>query len=139
MPTPRHARVTGLLAHKGSTWEALEKIVLHYDIPDSVIPEGASAEDALEVIFRQCNHVDGNEWISKAGFKARSLSCGDLVTIDGRHFICEGIGWLEVPQVMAEWVLANVTFRDFCNTLATTLRLLAKEGVVPTTPEAVAV
>jgi hypothetical protein len=59
--------------------------------------------DALEVLFRQLNHVDGSELISEPEFKEdhprlRSMSVGDRVTFRGpggwlREFVCEGCGW----------------------------------------------
>lgn len=59
--------------------------------------------DALEVLFRQLNHVDGTELISDPEFKQnhphlRSMSVGDRVTFRGpggwvREFVCKGCGW----------------------------------------------
>jgi predicted Fe-S protein YdhL (DUF1289 family) len=115
-------QVSGLIAHKGSTWEALEGIRLRYDVPSHFVT-GKDDEEALEIIFRQCNRVDGNEWISKCGFRARSLSCGDVVSIDDRHYICQGCGWQQLDRETAEWVVANITFRDFCMNLSATVRI----------------
>jgi hypothetical protein len=59
-------------------------------------------EEALEVVFRQCNHVDGTELISQPEYRAlrlRSMSVGDQVHIRGlgfnRTYVCEGCGWRE--------------------------------------------
>jgi hypothetical protein len=57
-------------------------------------------QDKLEVIFRECNHVDGNEWI--AGKPYRSLSCGDdIIFLDGNtveRFHCAPIGWNKIEE-----------------------------------------
>lgn len=56
--------------------------------------------DILERVFRQCNHVDGTEWI--AGKPLRSMSVGDLVTLidtsadlteQAREYQVAGCGW----------------------------------------------
>jgi hypothetical protein len=67
-------------------------------------------EQALEVIFRQLNVVDGTELISQPRFRAdmrmsgyprvRSMSVGDTVTIrfpgNRATFVCEGCGWKQL-------------------------------------------
>jgi hypothetical protein len=62
-----------------------------FNFPSELIPDGMSVYDALEVVFRQCNHVDGTEWIE--GKKLRSLSVDDQVNIDGVTYVCAGFGW----------------------------------------------
>jgi hypothetical protein len=57
----------------------------------------------LDLIFMQCNHVDGNEWI--AGKKLRSMSVCDmiLVEIDVESkilYVCCGCGWKEINQLV---------------------------------------
>lgn len=126
------AKVLCLLAHKGSTYEALEGVSLTYAFPDNLI-EGLATEQCLDTIFRQCNHVDGTEWAAHCGLKLRSLSCGDVVCVDGRYFICESFGWYEVPQEVALWVVENITFRDFFGSLKRTVEFFKKnpEIVIP--------
>lgn len=62
-------------------------------------------EKVLETIYRQCNVVDGTEWIVKESKKRiaqgkrglRSMSPGDLVTLtNGAYWAvyrCAGMGW----------------------------------------------
>lgn len=57
----------------------------------------APTEDKLEIIFRQCNHVDNTEWI--AGQKLRSMSVGDTVVLDGKLWKCSPVGW-EILQTL---------------------------------------
>jgi hypothetical protein len=52
--------------------------------------------DLLEFVFRQCNHVDGSEWIE--GRPLRSLSVGDVVIVirkgsEVSRYRCDGCGW----------------------------------------------
>ena len=50
----------------------------------------------LEYIYRECNHVNGNEWISKPEQQKmflRSMSVGDMVMMDGDLWICATCGW----------------------------------------------
>lgn len=63
--------------------------------------------EVLELVFRNCNHVDDNEWI--AGKKLRSMSVGDIVFIDtlsDEHepenrevWVCCGVGWKKVEEL----------------------------------------
>jgi hypothetical protein len=62
-----------------------------FEFPSELIPSGTDVLDALEVVFRQCNHVDGSEWIS--GKRLRSMSVDDEVTIDSETYVCAGFGW----------------------------------------------
>jgi hypothetical protein len=60
----------------------------------------ANKIDVLEEIFRQCNHVDGNEWIAEKPY--RSLSCGDdVIFLDGNtveRFHCDPAGWSKIEE-----------------------------------------
>ena len=72
-----------------------------FDFPvDDFNTENMDVDSILDLIFRQCNHVDGNEWIE--GKKLRSMSVGDMVklTFDLGYlgervdlFCCQNIGW----------------------------------------------
>ena len=62
-----------------------------FEFPSELVPIWMHKIDALEVVFRQCNHVDGTEWIS--GKRLRSLSVGDEVSIDNETYLCAGCGW----------------------------------------------
>jgi hypothetical protein len=59
-------------------------------------------EQVLDQVFRQCNHVDGTEWISNSGY--RSMMVGDLITIVDpdtgiRIFQVEAIGWKKLTEI----------------------------------------
>jgi len=62
-----------------------------FNFPSDLIPAGMEVEDALEVVFRECNHVDGTEWI--ANKKLRSMSVGDEVNVDGVAYVCAAFSW----------------------------------------------
>jgi hypothetical protein len=94
------------------------KILVHYIAFDSnqvfeynggVGGAGLSRENLLEVIWRQCNVVDGTEWIVgeskrriKTGQKGlRSMSVGDIVTFvsdsgSWESYLCAGMGWEKI-------------------------------------------
>lgn len=64
-------------------------------------------ENLLEIIFRECNHVDGTEWI--ANKKLRSMSVGDMVIVDKWtddyepddpvHWVCMMSGWKRLEDL----------------------------------------
>jgi hypothetical protein len=93
-------------------------------------------EEALDILFRQLNAVDGTELISDPEFVAdnprlRSMSVGDVVTFRApggvrKDYVCEGLGWAEISAEDADWLVKNVTSRDFFGTLATTKAYLKK-------------
>jgi len=75
-------------------------------------PEGLDVREMeigelLEYVFRQCNHVDETEWISRDPYastlRLRSMSAGDVVVIiDGgkvSRFLCAPSGWEPVQDV----------------------------------------
>lgn len=96
-----------------------------YFIPNSLI-EGRSAEEALEVIFAECQHGNpAGSWISNQKvFRTRSLSVGDVVELDGKHYVCEGCGWKEVSKGFADRLVEKVTSRDFWGTVEATVKAL---------------
>lgn len=59
---------------------------------------------ALEEIFRQFNHVDGTEGIALKGYKARSMSIGDVVFFPETNawYYCASCGWEQITQQEAE-------------------------------------
>jgi hypothetical protein len=89
-------------------------------------PDGERAADietALELVFRQCNHVDGTELLSEPEYEGlRSLSVGDVVSFRAigwhRIFVCEGAGWTEISREERDWLLANISSRDYFGTFA---------------------
>ncbi len=62
---------------------------------NSVGLEDFAEVDLLEFIFRECNHVDGSEWIDARPL--RSMSVGDVVIVaragNVQRYRCEGCGW----------------------------------------------
>jgi hypothetical protein len=115
-----------------------EEKPVRYLLPNALYGHGEdrvkTCEDALEVIFRQCNHVDGTEWISQPEFRKdysefpniRSFSVGDCVTFRGiggfrKYYVCEGCGFAEISQDDNAWLVKHVTFRDFWHTFARTV------------------
>jgi hypothetical protein len=66
-----------------------------FEFPSDLIPSGITLLDTLDFVFRQCNHVDGTEWI--ANKRLRSMSVEDEVSIDGNTFICANVGWVKKP------------------------------------------
>lgn len=89
------------------------KILIHYVAFQSnqafeytgPVGDSASFLDLLELIFRQCNVVDGTEWVVQESARRmaakqkglRSMNVGDIVTfIDGtkwESYLCAGVGW----------------------------------------------
>lgn len=70
---------------------------------------------ALDEIFRQFNHVNGDEEISIKGYKERSLSVGDVVWFPGQTsswFICDNVGWKEVSKEFVRRYIEISTFSD---------------------------
>lgn len=75
------------------------------------VPVGMSDLEVCELIFRQWNHVNGDEFISEMGIEERSFSVGDMVKFpDGKHYICKGCGFKELNQAEVETNL-NLTMR----------------------------
>jgi hypothetical protein len=117
--------------------EAARSFVVPHRVYGTGADRPATFEEALEVLFRQLNVVDGNELISSPEFQAdnprlRSMSVGDLVTFRApggvrKDYVCEGLGWKEISAEEADWVVRNVTVRDFFGTLAMTKEYLAKK------------
>jgi hypothetical protein len=119
----------------GNSFEGSRSFVVPHRIYGTGAERVATVEEALEVLFRQLNHVDGNELISEPDFCAanprlRSMSVGDTVTLRGpggwrKDFVCEGCGWAEVSREEADWLVKKVTSRDFWGTLAETKKHLS--------------
>ena len=71
-----------------------ETLAQVFNVP---LPDGATSydnEQVLNYVYRQCNHVEGNEWI--ADKKLRSMMIGDMVEVRGTKYICEPVGWKKV-------------------------------------------
>lgn len=91
------------------------KIIVHYlafntneafSFPANFLP-GESTNEILETIFRECNAMDGSEWIVEETRQRlergerrglRSMCAGDCVTLlqdDGTWEVwrCEEVGW----------------------------------------------
>lgn len=66
--------------------------------------------DNLEDVFRVTNHIDeswqNNSEVEWSVPRARSTSVGDVViTSDGKAFLCDHVGWVEVKveDAFKEW------------------------------------
>ena len=99
----------------------MTSILVHYkafrsDIVFAFTGEGFLAEgvslgdltetDLLEFVFRQCNVVHGDEWISvdpvARSLRLRSMSVGDVVMVvrAGKvtRYLCAGCGWEKIED-----------------------------------------
>jgi hypothetical protein len=66
------------------------------DIPSGIEPLKGIG-DALERIFAGCNHGSGQEFSEFLGARMRSMSVGDLVTLEGLGtWRCESMGWEKI-------------------------------------------
>lgn len=63
-----------------------------FPLPESVTQLGEHA--TLEYIFRECNHVDGKEWIANQNL--RSMCVGDTVELEGKIWKCDPVGWTQI-------------------------------------------
>lgn len=53
----------------------------------------------LERVFAGCNHGSGQEFPAFMGSGKRSLSAGDLVTLEGKGtWVCKSFGWEKVDR-----------------------------------------
>ena len=70
---------------------------------------------ALEIIYREFNHVDGSEHIATLG-QVRSMSVGDIVYFPNSNerswYFCDGCGWKTISNGFVIKYLELVTFRD---------------------------
>lgn len=71
-----------------------------FEFPSKDISITADDYDVLDYVFRQCNHVNGQEWIH--GKKLRSLSVGDMVEINGSLYVCCSIGWQRLRELVKD-------------------------------------
>lgn len=84
-----------------------------FDFPISEYPtEDLDVYGVLDLIYRQCNHVNGEEWIK--GKKLHSMSVGDMVLLAcpfnrgndtvTQLFICCGVGWKEAREMVKDYI-----------------------------------
>ena len=69
--------------------------------------------DALDHVYH--NWQNGVPGSTEEGAKRRdrSMSVGDVVMVEGRWFICDFIGWQEVPLEWAlKWLVADLSGAD---------------------------
>lgn len=64
---------------------------------------------ALDEAFRKMNVVDGTEIPAREKF--RSMSVGDIARAGDKWFICDPVGWREIPEAFA-LVYSNVPGED---------------------------
>jgi hypothetical protein len=67
---------------------------------------GVPLDDQLEYIFDRMNAGSGREGPELEG--RRSLSVGDIVTINGIDFLCCGCGWTKIDKETRERYLTQV-------------------------------
>jgi hypothetical protein len=67
------------------------------------VPEGTGHDTALERAFFLTNHIDyawwENEGVDLVGSQCRSTSVGDVVTVEGKPYRCEPVGWVALGQL----------------------------------------
>lgn len=63
----------------------------------------------LEQLFRLFNRVeDGDgERLERMGYKLPSLSSGDVVTMEGKHYLCASAGWKVINDEELARIKAN--------------------------------
>lgn len=66
----------------------------------------------LEEVYRQFNHVDGSEFVAFVEPPVRSLSVGDVVAIEGVHFVCVAFGWVKMKDDAVQDWINNTPFAD---------------------------
>jgi hypothetical protein len=57
---------------------------------------GMSVEDLCEYVFDVTNNPSRQEERESVYGLGRSLSVGDVVTVDGDAYLCDSVGWLKV-------------------------------------------
>jgi len=67
----------------------------------------ATDEELLYDAFEMFNIGEGPVALEYRGRKLRSLSVGDVIAIDGRHYACAPVGWKEVPRSEIRWMAAR--------------------------------
>lgn len=89
------------------------KVIFEYELP--TIKKERFAEEVAELVFHITNAP--KELLSEEELKCAlafrdkgnySLSTGDIVEVDGEHFLCESVGWKKVdPSIMQQMANAN--------------------------------
>lgn len=82
---------------------ASRKTIFEYDLPK--IKKERFAEEAAELMFHITNAPEemlseveieiANDFRSQGNY---SLSTGDIVVVDGEHFLCESLGWKKLEN-----------------------------------------
>lgn len=84
------------------------KTIFEYDLP--TIKKERFAEEVAELVFHMTNApkemLSEKELKFASAFRDKgnySLSTGDIVEVNGEHFLCESIGWKTVdPEIMEQ-------------------------------------
>ena len=87
--------------------------IFEYDLP--TIKKERFAEEVAELVFHITNApeemLSEQELECASAFRNKknySLSTGDIVEVDGDHFLCESVGWKKVdPSIMQQMVNSN--------------------------------
>lgn len=67
-----------------------------FDVVGSMGIPGLSGEDAAEEVFDLTNNPCRQQEREEMYGRGRSLSVGDIVTVDGEDFYCAGSGWIKL-------------------------------------------
>jgi hypothetical protein len=85
---------------------AARKTVFDYDLTNET---ERSAEEIAELVFHMTNApkemLSEQELKFASAFRDKgnySLSTGDIVEVDGEHFLCESIGWRKVDRAIMQ-------------------------------------
>jgi hypothetical protein len=77
-----------------------DKMFIFTGANDKSLSPKSDVHFLLDTIFRECNHVNGTEWI--ANKPLRSLSVGDeVIIIEGEQisrYRCATVGWVIIPN-----------------------------------------
>jgi hypothetical protein len=60
------------------------------------IETGHTGEDAAEEMFDLTNNPSRQDEREKLYGRGRSVSIGDVVSVDGVDYVCESIGWVKL-------------------------------------------
>lgn len=82
-------------AHKSAPAPHNQKKSFFVPVDDEVIKSG-NVNKILDYVWRQTNHVNGDEWISDKAL--RSSMVGDVFVVNGDPYIIASSGFVKVPQ-----------------------------------------
>lgn len=78
-----------------SDWNLPRKFAIAYTTP---LNGEDAAEQAFFILNAPTDYLNEYEQQIAANYKGHSLSVGDIVEVDGKEFLCSGIGWMVRDQ-----------------------------------------